>query len=91
MFSRDADPGQPDDEQDLGENEVGQAELFFECRTAFLDAQPEETLRYMTDKIPMRRMGSVLEAAQMLAWMVSPACSFTTGFTFDLSGGRATY
>jgi 3-oxoacyl-[acyl-carrier protein] reductase len=60
-------------------------------RTAFLDSQPEETLRYMTDKIPMRRMGSVLEAAQMLAWMVSPECSFTTGFTFDLSGGRATY
>ena len=23
--------------------------------------------------------------------IVSPACSFTTGFTFDLSGGRATY
>jgi 3-oxoacyl-[acyl-carrier protein] reductase len=60
-------------------------------RTAFLDAQPEETIRYMTDKIPMRRMGTVLEAAQMLAWMVSPECSFTTGFTFDLSGGRATY
>jgi NAD(P)-dependent dehydrogenase (short-subunit alcohol dehydrogenase family) len=60
-------------------------------RTAFLDSQPEETLRYMTDKIPMRRMGTVLEAAQMLAWMVSPECSFTTGFTFDLSGGRATY
>jgi 3-oxoacyl-[acyl-carrier protein] reductase len=60
-------------------------------RTAFLDSQPEETLRYMTEKIPMRRMGSVLEAAQMLAWMVSPECSFTTGFTFDLSGGRATY
>jgi len=60
-------------------------------RTAFLDTQPEETLRYMTEKIPMRRMGSVSEAAQILAWMVSPECSFTTGFTFDLSGGRATY
>lgn len=60
-------------------------------RTAFLDTQPAETLRYMTEKIPMRRLGTVLEAAQMLAWMVSPECSFTTGFTFDLSGGRATY
>lgn len=60
-------------------------------RTAFLDSQPEETLRYMTDKVPMRRMGTVLEAAHILAWMVSPECSFTTGFTFDLSGGRATY
>ena len=31
------------------------------------------------------------EAAKLIAWIVSPACSFTTGFTFDLSGGRATY
>ena len=60
-------------------------------RTAFLDTQPDEVVRYMTDKIPMRRTGTVEEAAQLLAWMVSPECSFTTGFTFDLSGGRATY
>ena len=45
----------------------------------------------MTDKIPMRRCGELDEAAEMIAWIVSPACSFTTGFTFDLTGGRATY
>jgi 3-oxoacyl-[acyl-carrier protein] reductase len=39
----------------------------------------------------MRRCGELAEAAAMIAWIVSPACSFTTGFTFDLSGGRATY
>jgi NAD(P)-dependent dehydrogenase (short-subunit alcohol dehydrogenase family) len=60
-------------------------------RTPFLDTQPPEVIEYMTDRIPMKRPGSVTEAAEMLAWMVSPACSFTTGFTFDLSGGRATY
>lgn len=60
-------------------------------QTAFLDSQPPEVLRYMTDKIPMRRTGTIEEVAEMLAFMVSPACSFTTGFTFDLSGGRATY
>lgn len=60
-------------------------------QTSFLDSQPEEVLHYMTEKIPMRRTGSVEEAAQLLCWMVSPECSFTTGFTFDLSGGRATY
>ncbi len=59
--------------------------------TPFLDTQPDEVIRYMTARIPMGRVGSSLEAAEMLAWMVSPACSFTTGFTFDLSGGRATY
>ncbi|MEP6482023.1 MAG: SDR family oxidoreductase [Rhodoglobus sp.] len=45
----------------------------------------------MTAKIPMGRVGQVDEVGEMLAFMISPGCSFTTGFTFDLSGGRATY
>src|ERR1700741_44809 len=60
-------------------------------RTPLVDALPEATVKYMTDKIPMRRCGELAEAAALIAWIVSPACSFTTGFTFDLSGGRATY
>lgn len=60
-------------------------------RTPMVDALPEATVRYMTDKIPMRRCGELDEVASLIAWTVSPACSFTTGFTFDLSGGRATY
>ncbi len=60
-------------------------------RTPLVDALPQATVDYMTAKIPMRRCGELEEAAQMIAWTVSPACSFTTGFTFDLSGGRATY
>jgi 3-oxoacyl-[acyl-carrier protein] reductase len=60
-------------------------------RTPMVAALPEATVKYMTDKIPMKRCGELDEAAQLIAWIVSPACSFTTGFTFDLSGGRATY
>lgn len=60
-------------------------------RTPFLDTQPREVVDYMTAKIPMGRVGTSDEASSMLTWMISPACSFTTGFTFDLSGGRATY
>jgi 3-oxoacyl-[acyl-carrier protein] reductase len=60
-------------------------------RTPMVDQLPDATVKYMTDKIPMRRCGELTEAAAMIAWIVSPACSFTTGFTFDLSGGRATY
>jgi 3-oxoacyl-[acyl-carrier protein] reductase len=51
----------------------------------------EETLKYMLGRIPMGRVGEPEEAAEMLAFMASRACSFTTGFTFDASGGRATY
>jgi 3-oxoacyl-[acyl-carrier protein] reductase len=60
-------------------------------QTPLVDALPQATVDYMTAKIPMRRCGTLAEVAAMIAWIVSPACSFTTGFTFDLSGGRATY
>lgn len=60
-------------------------------RTPMVAALPDAQVKYMTDKIPMKRCGELEEAAEMIAWIVSPACSFTTGFTFDLSGGRATY
>ena len=42
-------------------------------------------------KIPMGRPVEVAEIADLVAWIVSDECSFTTGFTFDVSGGRATY
>lgn len=42
-------------------------------------------------KIPMGRFGQPDEAAAMVAWIASEDCGFTTGFAFDLSGGRATY
>jgi 3-oxoacyl-[acyl-carrier protein] reductase len=60
-------------------------------RTALVDAMPEQQVRYMTDKIPMQRCGTLEEAANHAAFIVSEQNSFTTGFTFDLSGGRATY
>lgn len=60
-------------------------------RTALVEAMPEEQVRYMTDKIPMRRCGTLDEVADHAVFIVSPQTSFTTGFTFDLSGGRATY
>ncbi len=60
-------------------------------RTPLVDAMPEAQVKYMTDKIPMKRCGSLEEVADMAAYIVSEHNSFTTGFTFDLSGGRATY
>jgi NAD(P)-dependent dehydrogenase (short-subunit alcohol dehydrogenase family) len=60
-------------------------------RTPMVEVMPEVQVKYMTDKIPMQRCGTMEEVAAMVEFIVSPACSFTTGFTFDLSGGRATY
>jgi 3-oxoacyl-[acyl-carrier protein] reductase len=60
-------------------------------RTPMVDALPQATIDYMTAKIPMHRCGELQEAAELIGWIVSPSCSFTTGFTFDLTGGRAVY
>jgi 3-oxoacyl-[acyl-carrier protein] reductase len=60
-------------------------------RTPMVASLPDAQVTYMTDKIPMKRCGELDEAARMIAWIVGPDCSFTTGFTFDLSGGRAVY
>lgn len=60
-------------------------------QTALVAAMPAEQVKYMTDKIPMKRCGTMEELTEMVLYIVSPQNSFTTGFVFDLSGGRATY
>ncbi len=42
-------------------------------------------------KIPMGRLGRPDEVANLVNWLASEECSFSTGATFDISGGRATY
>jgi len=60
-------------------------------RTAMVEAMEPAQVKYMTDKIPMKRGGSLAEVASLASWIVSPEASFNTGFTFDLTGGRAVY
>ena len=51
----------------------------------------EEYIAERKSRIPVGRFCSIEEIADMVAWVASPKCSFTTGACFDLSGGRATY
>ncbi|HKU72297.1 MAG TPA: SDR family oxidoreductase [Pyrinomonadaceae bacterium] len=60
-------------------------------QTPMVDAMPEAQVKYMTDKIPMKRCGTLDEIAHMATFIVSRETAFTTGFTFDMTGGRATY
>jgi len=60
-------------------------------RTGLLDQMKPEFIDYMLSKIPMARFGEVEEVAALATWLASEDCSFSTGATFDLSGGRATY
>ncbi|MBN3806801.1 SDR family oxidoreductase [Paraburkholderia sp. Ac-20336] len=56
----------------------------------FREMSPEH-IEASKAKIPLGRFLQIEEVGRMVSWIVSPACSFTTGFTFDLTGGRATY
>ncbi len=60
-------------------------------RTELFSQMTEQHIQYMLSKIPMNRFGEVEEVAEMVAWLASDLCTFATGATFDLSGGRATY
>lgn len=59
--------------------------------TDLLKGMTRDHIDRMKAKIPMGRLVQVDEIAEMAAWIASPACSFTTGFVFDITGGRATY
>jgi len=61
------------------------------ARTRIFEQISQEHIDYMLSKIPRGRFVEVEEIASMIAWLVSPENSFTTGAVFDISGGRATY
>ena len=60
-------------------------------QTPILDGITEEHIGYMVDRIPMGRMGEPEEVAALICWLASEECSFSTGATYDISGGRAVY
>jgi 2-dehydro-3-deoxy-L-rhamnonate dehydrogenase (NAD+) len=59
--------------------------------TPILAGISEEHISYMVEKIPMGRLGRVDEVAALVCWLASEECSFSTGATYDISGGRAVY
>ena len=61
------------------------------ANTDILKQMTDDFCDFMLSKIPKGRFVEVEEIANMVAWMASRECSFTTGAVFDISGGRATY
>ncbi len=59
--------------------------------TPILEGLTSEHVDYMVERIPIGRMGTSEEVAALICWLASDECSFSTGATYDISGGRAVY
>jgi len=59
--------------------------------TPILEGLTAEHVDYMVERIPIGRMGTPEEVASLVCWLASEECSFSTGATYDISGGRAVY
>jgi 2-dehydro-3-deoxy-L-rhamnonate dehydrogenase (NAD+) len=59
--------------------------------TPILQGMSQHHIDYMVERVPLGRMGTSDEVATLVSWLASEDCSFSTGATFDVSGGRAVY
>jgi 3-oxoacyl-[acyl-carrier protein] reductase len=59
--------------------------------TPILEQLSDEHVEYMVSRIPMGRMGRPEEVAELIAFLASDRMTFSTGATFDISGGRAVF
>ncbi len=59
--------------------------------TPILAGLSQHHIDYMVERIPLGRMGRPDEVAALICWLASEDCSFSTGATYDISGGRAVF
>jgi 2-dehydro-3-deoxy-L-rhamnonate dehydrogenase (NAD+) len=59
--------------------------------TPILAGLSREHVDYMVERIPLGRLGQADEVAALIAFLASEDLSFSTGATYDVSGGRAVY
>jgi 3-oxoacyl-[acyl-carrier protein] reductase len=59
--------------------------------TPILAGLSQHHVDYMVERIPLGRMGKADEVAALACFLASEDLSFSTGATYDISGGRATF
>ena len=59
--------------------------------TDLLKEMSDDHISGIRAKTLMGRLCTVSEVADMVAWVASPACGYSTGACFDVSGGRAQF
>jgi 3-oxoacyl-[acyl-carrier protein] reductase len=59
--------------------------------TPILAGLSQQHIDYMVERIPLGRVGRAEEVAALICFLASEELSFSTGATYDISGGRAVY
>ena len=74
-----------------GSLEAGATQILVNDSHSFMRNLPPERTKAICDQIPLKRLGKPEEVAAFIAFLASDECSYCTGATFDISGGRATF
>ncbi|MBE9158077.1 SDR family oxidoreductase [Nodosilinea sp. LEGE 06152] len=65
-----------------------QTELQAGVGSQYFDADPKVVEQQMIDSVPLRRLGSLEEVANGVAFLMSDEASYITGFNLDITGGQ---
>lgn len=65
-----------------------QTELQAAVGSQYFEADPKVVEQQMIDSVPMRRLGSLEEVANGVAFLMSDEASYITGFNLDITGGQ---
>lgn len=65
-----------------------QTELQAAVGSQYFDADPKVVEQQMINSVPMRRLGSLEEVANGVAFLMSDEASYITGFNLDITGGQ---
>lgn len=65
-----------------------QTELQAAVGSQYFDTNPKVVEQQMIDSVPLRRLGSLLEVANGVAFLMSDEASYITGLNLDITGGQ---
>jgi NAD(P)-dependent dehydrogenase (short-subunit alcohol dehydrogenase family) len=65
-----------------------QTELQAGVGSQYFDADPKVVEQQMIKSVPLRRLGSLAEVANGVAFLMSDEASYITGFNLDMTGGQ---
>ena len=60
----------------------------FELEARFLDSTPEERMALKCQEIPLGRLGTIEEVANLVAFLASSASAYMTGQALNITGGQ---